>query len=366
MSSDLHAPVLEVRSKWMIVMALCALMTATAAIFVKPSAGPVPATFTERIDTAVAQLQRTPAKPDPYLTLSELALDLRIEERGEVWTQSAETARHLAPILDATDLAIIRGGFVHWYELNEMQREIVLDSAGRLLADENHYRNLWRPVLEATRSPAFLAAHAPRDQTTMRQIETLAATWGDLVTHRRMQRIAEESLRASLPSMDGLEMLDTLQRLEVGSPKMLQAAEIFRELRSRDELQTDQATRISALKDRWRPFLPDVGGEPPENAREPEVLELPVETQMPRNTVWRLGDRTPSRITIEAERTDELSAPAAIEVWVDGRLRDARIVTHEETIDVPLHRGDQLLELRLASSRTRNNEPFRLHVTLSS
>lgn len=161
------------------------LVLASAAVILRPIESPPPGDFADRARVAAERLAASPTDRDAFEILSALALDLR---NRELWRSSATAAQQLAPALDSPKLAFVRAGFLHWYTLDERERDRVLATSGELLRKERHYRALWQPILQTTRNPAFLADHAPADPNLRRQLRDAAALWDDFATYRRISR----------------------------------------------------------------------------------------------------------------------------------------------------------------------------------
>ena len=365
--------VLQRRSLLMI--AMVSLGIAVVAIAMKPSSqtSPDALSFSERTELAAKSIVSSPADPAGYLTMAELALDRGGDSRQlELWRKSAATARSLAPGTDLPDRAIVRGGFLHWYALDDEDRKMVLVAAGRLLDDPQQYASLWQPVLQTTRDPAFLAEHAPEDLVIRRQIRDLAATWGAGGTYRRLQRELAGSLEESLGSMDDRQVIDLLGRIEVTTAYQNEAATLLREIERRsDELPSDLETRSVDLAKRWRLLLPELAGRvapagEDEALGEMRALESPANVQIPGSALWRLGEAVPETIAIEAEPVEGTASGALLEVWIDGELRQARVVDEAMVLHVTVGHRAEVLELRVANPRTRNGEWRRLRAIVES
>ncbi|MDX1584680.1 MAG: hypothetical protein R3338_13870, partial [Thermoanaerobaculia bacterium] len=164
------------------------LLFALSAVTFRPAEPAEAVSYEERARLAARTLASSPADRGALETITELSLDLGHPRRVELWREAAIASHRLAPRVDTPKLAFVRAGFMHWYELDDRDREAVLDVAAELLSEEEHFRALWQPVLQATRDPSFLAKHAPSTPRIQAQIRDVAALWNDLQTYRRLGR----------------------------------------------------------------------------------------------------------------------------------------------------------------------------------
>ena len=170
-----------------VVATLTGLGLALVAILLRPAAVVPPVVFTAQAHAAAERLAHSPTDRSSLETLARLSLDLEGDRRG-LWRDSAAAAQRLAPAVDSPRLAFVKAGLLHWYELDEEDREEVAAIAAGLLGDEAHYRSLWQPILQTMRDPAFLAEHSPGDPAIRRQLRDTAALWGDHATYRALER----------------------------------------------------------------------------------------------------------------------------------------------------------------------------------
>ncbi|MBW3671866.1 MAG: hypothetical protein KY432_09370 [Acidobacteria bacterium] len=268
------------------------LVLASTAVVLRPLDFPPPQEFADRALLAAERVAASPTDRESFEILTQLALDLRNQE---LWKQSATAAQKLAPALDSPKLAFVRAGFLHWYTLDEKERDRVLATSAELFRKERHYRALWQPILQTTRDPAFLADHAPADPNLRRQLRDAAALWDDFATYRRISR----------------------------------------------EFPVESRPRHST-----------------------EILKDEIRTTIPPPRSWSLESDREQSLVIEAS-TDEISAqPVMIEVWIDGMLREARVVDEPETIRTRVVPRDEIVEVRVANPRTRGGENRRVELTV--
>lgn len=184
--SNLRLPVVASRSAiWLF---LLFLLTAIP-LLIAGSGAPEesPETIEEAPSILSGKVLRAPADRHLYRRISEIALDLPIERRLELWRASHRMTRHLAPAWPTIQSGFIRGGLLHWPELSPEDRQWVKSEAGRLIEEPEMFQAHWRAIWMATEDIDLFRAHAPKDAATGLVLVRLAMSRGEFDAYRDLR-----------------------------------------------------------------------------------------------------------------------------------------------------------------------------------
>jgi hypothetical protein len=138
-----------------------------------------------------AWLAAHPADWETASDIAELALDSTVPRRAELWRASYALARHVAPRRLNPDVAFVRGGLFHWYELSGGDRKTVLDAAAPLLRNPQIFNDLYLPLWELTRDFGYLLRNSPSDLGTLEALRNIAASNGRFDDYRQVRAVMQ-------------------------------------------------------------------------------------------------------------------------------------------------------------------------------
>lgn len=149
-------------------------------------------------------LTQHPADAIAASELSDLALDSNVPQRRALWLASYEHAAHLSPLRTNAAAGFVRAGLFHWYELDDRDRQRVLDVAAPLMGRPRFFERLYMPLWSLTHNFAYLRRVAPRTLSALVGLNQLAVSRGlfreyrELRTAIRQRSLAElEAARAN-------------------------------------------------------------------------------------------------------------------------------------------------------------------------
>lgn len=151
--------------------------------------------------------------PADWLTASVLldrSLDTSVPRRFELWRAAHTLATRLAPARSNAAAATVRSGLFHWYELEEPDRQRVLEAVVPLLRDPVTFDQLAGPLWTLTRDFALLRRANPGTPVTLGQLRDMAITNGLFDDYRalreevRRARIAAFEAKAGPPDLYSL------------------------------------------------------------------------------------------------------------------------------------------------------------------
>jgi hypothetical protein len=131
--------------------------------------------------------------------ISETALDSGSPNRIALWRSAYAHAKRLAPPLTATDVAFVRGGLFHWYELAPPDRALVLRTAAPLMRDPSFFEVMHVALWQLTADLGWLRSVAPDTLIARRMLGSLALTRGLFADYRTLR---EDIQRATLRTFE--------------------------------------------------------------------------------------------------------------------------------------------------------------------
>jgi len=207
-------------------IALSSVATAMAYVAFDP---PPAAETPRRLAALGPWLEQRPADWIASSIVVDKALDSFLPQRDPLWRAAYAHSQLLAPYREAPQLAFLRSGLSHWYELGEADRQLVLQNAAPLLKDTVQFRNLHRPVWEVTGDFALLRRANPGTAEAFSTLADLAVRNGLFAEYRECRqqflrlRFAEFSAaRAMMPPSDFALVLP--EELSHDDQPLLQAA----------------------------------------------------------------------------------------------------------------------------------------------
>lgn len=147
------------------------------------------ATRPEELEPLAAWLAEHPADWLATSTITDRSLDspLPLQRRIALWRSSYALAGYLAPRRTNPSAGFVRAGLFHWYELQQPDRQAVLQAAAPLLRDPAVFAALHRPLWELTRDLGYLRRTAPRSINSLWMLRELALTSGDFAEYRELR-----------------------------------------------------------------------------------------------------------------------------------------------------------------------------------
>ena len=154
------------------------------------------------------RLQSDPADFAATNALTEAALDSDVAKREELWRGAFEHAHSLAPARADSRTALVRSGFFHWYELDDPDKNMVLQEAEPLLREPAAFRSMAPAIWRLTHDFAFLRRTVGRDYASIAMLRDIAATNGLFADYRELRTQATRARTAQLASeSDPTEMI---------------------------------------------------------------------------------------------------------------------------------------------------------------
>jgi hypothetical protein len=246
-------------------------------------------------------LKHHPADSRAASALSALALDADVPRRFDLWRGAFAHAQWLAPNRENATNAFVRGGLLHWYELGEGDRKLVLEKAAPMLRDFQTFTAMYRPLWELTHDFAYLRRNAPDHEKALTWLRTIAVTNG---------------------------LFDE-----------------YRELRERTPPQQGSELTPSAIPGHW---TVDCGRN--------EICR----TAVARFTVARAGE--PIIIDLQKVKSDDV--PPYVEIYAEGvRVAEGAVMSQQRfRIAAPVA-GLNRIEVRLVNGWTRNADQRRVRLS---
>jgi hypothetical protein len=169
--------------------------------------------------------------PADWLTASALAdaaLDAPDGDRFGLWRAAYAHARHLAPYRRQPEVAFLRAGLFHWYELTPDDRKAVLKAAGPLMREPDFFARMNYTMLQLTRDFRWLRENAPDTDLAHATLRKLAVARGLFGEYRGLREdLRSRRLRtfnAQRTTADPSALLDLLpDRLDTGDEGLVRA-----------------------------------------------------------------------------------------------------------------------------------------------
>jgi hypothetical protein len=351
-----------------------------------------------------ARVARHPADWEAATVLAEVALDMRNENRLELWHAAYGHAEALAPGRPGPPNSFARAAFFHWAELSPKDQQEALAAYAPLLQDPFTFARMAGPLFELTGDLSMLERAQPHTEYSTGVLIDLALPNGRFDDYRRLRG-----------EMQQLRAVDFNARVHIASPADLIAhfpdppyyadsepliVALLEELHQRplDEMPNRPAVidgvvdyalrhglgpldgleivtrKKGAAADATRIRLArklglvniarqiELGAS---DARRPQVIDSDWQGLCGTDIcyrAWRSIEASHAvSLTIETAQADDAGAYA--EIYVDDALRAEENVGARRDFIVPVgNPGTHRVEVVLANPRTRNGAARRLHV----
>jgi hypothetical protein len=130
--------------------------------------------------------------------LADLALDSNVEHRRDLWRASYEQAFHLSPLRTNAAAGFVRAGMFHWYELDDRDRQRVLDAAVPLMRRQRFFDRVHMSIWSLTRDFAYLRRVAPNSLSALASLNTLAVSRGLFAEYRELRQAIKQRTVADI------------------------------------------------------------------------------------------------------------------------------------------------------------------------
>jgi hypothetical protein len=350
------------------------------------------------------RIARHPTDWPAASSLTEVALDSRLEDRTLLWRVAYEHASMLAPERNDPPNAFARAAFFHWTELSEEDKQNALKVFAKLLRDPDVFSRMARPIFELTGDLWYLQRSGPPTENTIRWLIASALPNGRFADYRalrsalrkkqtddltgRLHTATPEELVTQFPGppyhSDAEPMIQTLlnelhQRPLGENPDRKDAIDAIvdyalrHDLRPLDGLEAVSRTRNAASVQTQIKLSKALGLK--ERATQLELASSDPRRSIPSASDWQglcdndicgrawrtIDAQHGIAMTIDTVRTDEV--PAYAEIYVDDVLRSEGEIGPKRDFVVPVGNvGIHRVEVLLANPITRNGDPRRIHV----
>jgi len=351
----------------------------------------------------VARIAGHPTDWAAASALTEVALDTRLSNRLALWRAAYEHASLMAPDFKDPASAFARGGFFHWTELSEKDKQDVLLAYGPVLRDPAVFARMARPLFELTGDLSTLRRSGPPTAETPATLISLALPNGLFADYRSLRGELQQKQLADFASRRHAESPEELVQRFPGPPYHTDEEPLIRalldELHRRPlESSPDRPNVIDgivdyALRHHVEPLdgLEIITRKPGAASAATQIrlamalglndraTQLEAASRDPRRVApnlfewqglcekdlcartWRMIEASHGiALTLETAQTDEV--PAYVEIYVDDDLRAEGEVGSRRDFIVPVGSGTHHIELVLTNPLTRNRSPRRVHI----
>lgn len=153
------------------------------------------------LDALARWLAEHPADAIAASQISDLALDSNVERRRDLWRTSYAQASHLSPLRTNAAAGFVRAGLFHWYELDDVDRQRVLDVAAPLMKRPRFFERLYMPIWNLTRNFAYLRRVAPDTPNALSGLHLLAVSRGLFPEYRELRQTIKRRTLAEVESV---------------------------------------------------------------------------------------------------------------------------------------------------------------------
>ncbi|HYH08069.1 MAG TPA: hypothetical protein VEK11_13515 [Thermoanaerobaculia bacterium] len=334
-----------------------------------------------------------PADWKSAAALSDRSLDSALPRRIELWRASFEAGRALAPWRTNPPAGFVRAGLFHWYELNEADRALVLQTATPLMrSDTTLFHQLHQPLYRLTRDLDYLQRSAPQTVDAFSSLRELAARHGRFNEYRGLRALVRRvrrdqflQRRANGEIAELLAMLPHPLRKEDEPLVRAMLAELDRRVFDPAQLHGGvEELTVYALDHKLQPLgglTPLIASETllrettrlrlareSGNAEAARRLELSTTAHLaprPQVGVWeglcgvdelcagaRGVHRGPLTLTLDVAQSDEI--PPYVEIYVDDALVAEGEIHEARTFAVIGDTDEHRVEMRMINPTTRS------------
>jgi len=156
---------------------------------------PVPPRDGQQLAQWIAQ---HPADAIAASELADAALDGNFPQRRALWIAAFDHAAHLSPLRPNARAGFVRAGLFHWYELDDADRNRVLEVAAPLMRDPKFFARMYGPIWSLTRNFDYLRRVAPDSLNSIDTLRELALSRGLFPQYRELRETLRKRRLADL------------------------------------------------------------------------------------------------------------------------------------------------------------------------